>query len=715
MSLSDYWEHQPSRLDHQDLQGMYRTIIESVTSSEPEILQFIEYSSQLYKYEMDSLLFAYGQNPIATYLADFQTWKNVQRSVKRGSKAIKVLHQSDNGRFYHSNLFDVSQTVGREINFPNWLMEKDEYQKVVNNAFPTNESQDDPLWQGIQENYALEDLATDHAADFPFYGELSEFMLQHKLGQSPRWKDYIECVEPLVNNPDLLVATLPRILKTNRNILSTIAVVKNELTKEQDYGQQSRQTGRVPTASKTNQPGISKTNRTDTSNELPGEGRSDVSRGGEDSTKSRAESGGEINTTLPGRTETDTVSGTETNGPIDELPQPKTARDSNKGTNGIPETNGDDRTDSSGGSSTTNSKTESTEATDTRNGSGTDAADPVESKKLSFKEINEILKWGPTSEDGKFKIQEAFSSGMSKDELSEFLKNAYEWGSYKDKRQPNLSVTYLPKGIELVNENRQMTYLSWEQARDSIQLLISSGMYLNEQQKVDYQKYLGVREDGENQLEDEKTSSWDSTVEVDQQAKPESDSIDLTEWQELPDDFRYQEINGRSYLINEKGEYERDPVNVLFENGKTYYQAIEKSESSKKVDHETNQEVANINLFDFSYSDPIETERAKETRKEDGPTIDRIDFTFPEDTKGFYGSTPKEKLQDNLAALNLLKELESEDRLANSEEQTILAKYVGWGGLSAIFDDSKDSYVRNGKNYGNCSQTLNMKVLEKVF
>lgn len=692
MSLSDYWEHQPSRLEHQDLQGMYRTIIESVTSSEPEILQFLEYSSQLYKYEMDSLLFAYGQNPMATYLADFQTWKNVQRSVKRGSKAIKVLHQSDNGRFYHSNLFDVSQTVGREINFPNWLMEKDEYQKVVNNAFPTNDSHDDPLWQGIQENYALEDLATDQAADFPFYGELSEFMLQHKLGQSPRWKDYIECVEPLVNNPDLLVATLPRILKTNRNILSTIAAAKNQLTKEQDYGQQSRQTGRVPTAAKTNQPGISKENRTDTPNELPGEGRSDVSRGSENSTKSRADSSRENNPTVPGGTETNLVSGTEANGTVDDLPQSKTTRDPNKGTDRIPETNGDDRTKSSGGSSATNSKTESTEATDSRNSSSTDAADSVKSTKLSFKEINEILKWGPTSEDGKFKIQEAFSSGMPKVELSEFLKNAYEWGSYKDKRQPNLSVTYLPKGIEIVNENRQVTYLSWEEARDSIQLLVSSGMYLNEQQKVDYQKYLGAGEVGKKHLEDEKTSSQNSTTEDVQHSELESDSIDLTKWQELPDDFRYQEINDRSYLINEKGEYEKDPVNVIFENGKTYYQTIEKSEVPTKEVHETNQEELNINLFDFSYSAPVETQRSNESLNEDVLIIDRIDFTFPEDTKGFYGSTPKEKLQDNLAALNLLKELESEDRLANSEEQTVLAKYVGWGGLSAIFDDSKDSY-----------------------
>jgi N12 class adenine-specific DNA methylase len=692
MSLSDYWENQPGRLEHQDLKGMYRTIIESVTSSEPEILQFLEYSSQLYKYEMDSLLFAYGQNPMATYLADFQTWKNVQRSVKRGSKAIKVLHQSENGRFYHSNLFDVSQTVGREINFPNWLMDKNEYQKVVNNAFPTNESQDDPLWQGIQENYALEDLATDHASDFPFYGELSEFMLQHKLGQSPRWKDYIECVEPLVNNPDLLVATLPRILKTNRNILSIIAATKNEFTKEQDYGQQSRQIGRVQSAAKTNQPGISKTNGTDTSNELSGEGRSDVSRSSEISTKSRSDSSRENNTTVSGGTETHLVSGTETNGAVDDLSQSKTTRDPNKGTDGIPETNGGDSTDSSEGSSTTNSKTESTEATDSRNGVTADSSNGIENpSKISFNQINAVLKVGSGVSGGKLRIQEYFSQETNTKKLVDFLKNEYGTGGMSNSGGTGLTIQFDGKGFRIghrFTENENAIHLSWNQVADHIKLLVSSGKYLTADEKIAYHERL-------DEKQQEKTSEYNKmSTRMGDTKSLEQDStlFDSAAWTELPDDFRYQEINGRSYLINEKGEYEKDPVNVLFENGKTYYQTIEKTEISKKTDHETSQEELTINLFDFSYSDPVGSERANVSRKEDIPTIDRIDFTFPEDTKGFYGSTPKEKLHDNLAALNLLKQLESEDRLANSEEQTVLAKYVGWGGLSVIFDDSKDSY-----------------------
>ena len=41
-------------------------------------------------------------------------------------------------------------------------------------------------------------------------------------------------------------------------------------------------------------------------------------------------------------------------------------------------------------------------------------------------------------------------------------------------------------------------------------------------------------------------------------------------------------------------------------------------------------------------------------------------------------------LQNNLAALRLLKTLEQENRLANSDERQILAKYIGWGGLADV-------------------------------
>ena len=55
--------------------------------------------------------------------------------------------------------------------------------------------------------------------------------------------------------------------------------------------------------------------------------------------------------------------------------------------------------------------------------------------------------------------------------------------------------------------------------------------------------------------------------------------------------------------------------------------------------------------------------------------------------------TPTEKYQNNIAAIRLLKELESENRLATAEEQAVLAKYVGWGGLADCFSETNRNYV----------------------
>lgn len=54
--------------------------------------------------------------------------------------------------------------------------------------------------------------------------------------------------------------------------------------------------------------------------------------------------------------------------------------------------------------------------------------------------------------------------------------------------------------------------------------------------------------------------------------------------------------------------------------------------------------------------------------------------------------TPTEKYQNNITAIRLLKELESENRLATAEEQAVLAKYVGWGGLADCFSETNRNY-----------------------
>lgn len=77
------------------------------------------------------------------------------------------------------------------------------------------------------------------------------------------------------------------------------------------------------------------------------------------------------------------------------------------------------------------------------------------------------------------------------------------------------------------------------------------------------------------------------------------------------------------------------------------------------------------------------------------PLSERHNFQITDDELG-YG-TPKEKFKRNVAAINLLHELEFEHRLATPEEQEILSQYVGWGGLADAFDETKENWSEEFK------------------
>ena len=65
-------------------------------------------------------------------------------------------------------------------------------------------------------------------------------------------------------------------------------------------------------------------------------------------------------------------------------------------------------------------------------------------------------------------------------------------------------------------------------------------------------------------------------------------------------------------------------------------------------------------------------------------------FHITDDALGIGGA--KAKFRANMAAIHLLKELEFEGLQANPEQQEILSRYVGWGGLADAFDESKDNW-----------------------
>lgn len=77
------------------------------------------------------------------------------------------------------------------------------------------------------------------------------------------------------------------------------------------------------------------------------------------------------------------------------------------------------------------------------------------------------------------------------------------------------------------------------------------------------------------------------------------------------------------------------------------------------------------------------------------PVTDRHDFCITDDAIGVGGA--KEKFRNNMAAINLLHELEIENRLATPEEQEVLSRYVGWGGLSMAFDEHNAAWAEEFK------------------
>ena len=79
-----------------------------------------------------------------------------------------------------------------------------------------------------------------------------------------------------------------------------------------------------------------------------------------------------------------------------------------------------------------------------------------------------------------------------------------------------------------------------------------------------------------------------------------------------------------------------------------------------------------------------------QTAPPQGNTPPAQNFRITDDLLGTGGA--KAKFRANMDAINLLKELEFDSRQATPEEQNILSKYVGWGGLADAFDESKDNW-----------------------
>ena len=73
------------------------------------------------------------------------------------------------------------------------------------------------------------------------------------------------------------------------------------------------------------------------------------------------------------------------------------------------------------------------------------------------------------------------------------------------------------------------------------------------------------------------------------------------------------------------------------------------------------------------------------------PDTERSEYHISDDLLGV--GTPSERYARNIRAITVLKKVEAEHRLATPEEQSVLAQYVGWGGLADCFDERNSHYA----------------------
>lgn len=105
---------------------------------------------------------------------------------------------------------------------------------------------------------------------------------------------------------------------------------------------------------------------------------------------------------------------------------------------------------------------------------------------------------------------------------------------------------------------------------------------------------------------------------------------------------------------------------------------------------------ANEYLKVFVAAEPMKEQiTASEPEQADG-IIPAGNYRITDDSLG--EGSPKLKYARNIAAIHLLYQLEQEERNPTAQEQTILANYVGWGGLSMAFDEHNISWSEEYKN-----------------
>ena len=322
--------------------------------------------------------------------------------------------------------------------------------------------------------------------------------------------------------------------------------------------------------------------------------------------------------------------------------------------------------------------------------------------------IDAVLANGSGFSEGKMRIYEQFEKSLSAKENADFLKNEYGWGgSYPVIIGAGIDESHDGKGITITKgigkENPHIT-LSWSQVEKRIGELIRMDRYLNPKEKEHYPRWLESQEERRAKIEETKRNR-----EILSNAPPEQEvepAEKEPEEAEQPQDVQYEYHLGDKVYI---GASEYEILSVDDERVMLYdydMPLFNKEFSRTEFDRKVRENPMNEHLIvkeepaeERNEKEPEPVVPAWEQKKKvkgfdlhpDVSMAERHTFNLRENEVETVGK--KERFRRNIMAIQLLKKCQEENRFATPEEQIILSKYVGWGGLSEAFDENNSAWA----------------------
>lgn len=322
--------------------------------------------------------------------------------------------------------------------------------------------------------------------------------------------------------------------------------------------------------------------------------------------------------------------------------------------------------------------------------------------------------------DTKFSIYEQFSKSLSTENNINYLKNLYGIsGATSTIKGAGIGVNTDYKGVRFnrgyFDTSAKEQLFKWNYIEKRIKTLIHEDRYLNSKELEEYSKWLDEK-DQEREFIEASNNLAEKIIEEPTEEKYEYQYhlgdrvyIGADEYEILSIgisnvvlyDFRYPLFNremskeefDRKVQENPANDHLKVKVSDIKDNTNEELGNIEenvKEEISLPIEEEPEVQDENIvPVFEKKKSNKI---RSFDIHPEI-PISDRNQFKITNDNLG--EGSPREKFINNVEAIKVLKKCEEENRFATPQEQEILSKYVGWGGLPQAFDE-KDSSWSNG-------------------